>query len=476
MYNEEIKTFSEVEAFADHVKDATFNSMLRGSSVSDEDKLRRQAVYSEVAERYNQLKEDFKAFSGYAEIPILSNQYFNASMASYVRSFAGFFTIERSMDQPTALLWYNDLLGVTDNRVVLGNIGTEDLKGINARFMTSASFVEGQTEYSISTNKKLIPGTVELQFIHALEPNKVITIKEDRNGNLLASPGVLAPNADEKPCINYATGLITFTVGDGFKIATNDVYTVLGYEDIAGDPAFGQLTGPGNNRFKTDMKNIIVKSEPDMLIGENNLMAIAASQKAIGMSLEEITNLKLTELYTKLVNQKLAKGIIDSAMGNPVVIPMAQYKTQFMDYGSRLDAFQADLVDIDTALAKRTLKATRATAYLVGEEMGNWFMKLKQSGNWTPNTESTYINDLLGYYNGVPVCRHTDVESKVGYAVHKTPDGQLAPLMRGIYLPLTQTPTVGNYNNPSQFAKGIYYQEANEPIIPELIQKFCIED
>jgi hypothetical protein len=34
-----------------------------------------------------------------------------------------------------------------------------------------------------------------------------------------------------------------------------------------------------------------------------------------------------------------------------------------------------------------------------------------------------------------------------------------APLARGIYLPLTDTPTIGNYNNPTQMAAGIYYQE-----------------
>lgn len=474
--NEELRMFSEKGAFEEMIADQVYQSYLAGSSVSKVDAASRQKVYGEVMSQFNELKEAYKSFSGYQEIPILSNQYFNATMASYVRSFAGFLTIERAMDQPTSLLWYNDLLGVVDNRIVLPNIGKENLNGINARFQAQAPFVNGQSEYSISTNKKLIPGSVELQFIHALEPNKVITIKDDRNGNLLAPAGILGVNANDAVSINYATGLITFTVGDGFKIATNDSYSIIGFEDVAGDPAFGQLTGPGNNRFKVDMKNIVVHSEPDMLIGENNLMAIAASQKAIGMNPQEVTGQKLTELYTKLVNEKLTKGIIDNAMGNPVVIPMVDYVQKFTDYNSRLDAFQADLVEVNTAMAKRTYKATKATAYLVGEGMGNYFMKLKNTGNWTDNVDSTYINDLLGYYNGIPVLRHVMVGFNEGYAVHKTPGGELAPLMRGIYLPLTNTPLIGNYNNPSQFAQGIYYQESNEIIMPELITKFIIQD
>ena len=47
----------------------------------------------------------------------------------------------------------------------------------------------------------------------------------------------------------------------------------------------------------------------------------------------------------------------------------------------------------------------------------------------------------------------------------------VAPLARGIYMPLTDTPTIGNYNNPTQMAAGIYYQEGTRYMAPELVQK-----
>lgn len=469
-------TFSEKNALEELFQDSLFSEMLEKTSSSEEDMRNRQKVYSDVMENYENLQEAYKAFSGYAEIPILSNQYFNASMASYVRSFAGYLTVERAMDQPTTLLWYNDLLGVVDNRKVLPNIGPENLKGINGRFQTRGVLTPGSLTYQLATNKKLIPGSIEIQLCHAGNDKKV-TIKDDRQGNLLAPAGVLSVNPDGKPSINYGTGALIFTINEeGFKIVDGDTFTVLGFEDVAGDPAFGQLTGPGNNRFKVDMKNIQVVSEPDMLIGENNLMAIAASQKAIGMNPQEITGQKLTELYTKLVNEKLVDRLIDADMGNEFQINMSKYITKFTDYQSRLDAFGADLVNIDTLLARKTFKAVKATAYVVGEGMGNWFRKMRQTGQWTDNTDSTYINDLLGFYNGIPVLRHINVPFNTGYAVHKTPGGEIAPLMRGIYLPLTNTPLVGNYNNPSQMAQGVYYQEANESIFPELCQKFVISN
>ena len=96
-------------------------------------------------------------------------------------------------------------------------------------------------------------------------------------------------------------------------------------------------------------------------------------------------------------------------------------------------------------------------------------------GKWEKNTKMTYINDLLGWYNGIPVLRSTDVNEAAGegtfYAIHKTADGQMAPLARGIYMPLTDTPTIGNYANPTQMAAGIYYQEGTRYMAPELVQK-----
>ena len=91
----------------------------------------------------------------------------------------------------------------------------------------------------------------------------------------------------------------------------------------------------------------------------------------------------------------------------------------------------------------------------------------------------TYISDLLGWYNGIPVLRSIDIKENPGegtfYAIHKTKDGQMAPLARGIYMPLTDTPTVGNYNNPTQMAAGIYYQEGTKYMAQELAQKVTFQ-
>lgn len=458
---------NEVRLFSSKANDKMWNKVLRDGSNSAKTAALRKDTYAKVFSRYNDLKNSAKMFSGYNEFPLLSNQYFNATMASYVRSFAGFLTIERDMDQPTALLYYMDLLGVTNNRIVLPNIGKENLNNINARFTTSAVFGVGGAAQTITTGKKLIPGSVVLTIIPNGEVSKAIEIKDDRKGNLLAPAGVLS-----KGEVDYnAAGKIEFTVTDPetvTNIATSK-YSIIAYEDVAGTPEWNG-TAPGNNRFKLDMQNITVTSEPDMLVAESNLMAMASMQKAIGVNPQDIAGTKLTELYTKLINQKLVHCIMDNYEGN--VVQLDPEISKFTEFKSRLDCLATQLVDIDAALAKKSVKGIFATAYIVGENVASAFRKLKAIGNFVDNTESTYINDLVGHVNGIPVLRHTDIDPNVGYAIHKTADGQLAPVMRGIYLPLTNTPSIGNYQNPTQVAQGIYYQEANQSIVPELVQKF----
>lgn len=461
-----MKDINELRLFSAQSKTASWKNALSQGSVSDQDAAARMATYERIFSRYQGIKEKLRMFSGLADTPVLANQYFNATMASWVRSFAGFFTIERDMDQETALLNYLDLIGVTDNRKVLPNWGKENLEGINSRLEVSAPLIVGNQAYTLATGKKILPGSVEITLIHAADPTNKVIIKDNRKGGLISEPGVLTAGS-----VDYTSaGKIEFTLGSAFVIATNDSFNVSAVEDVAGNPEFNGIA-TGNNRFKLEQKYIQLHAEPGLLIGETNLMSIATMDKSVGVDIQSILGAKLTELYTKLINKKLVAALQNNYEGNIMEIPVTDWASTWYDYNSQLNAFIAQLVEIDTALAEKSVKGVYATAYVVGTELGNWFTKTKGIGAFTPVTDSSYINDLLGYINGVPVLRHTDINPKEGYAIHKTRDGFLAPLMRGIYLPLTNTPAVGSYQNPTQFATGVYYQEVNDSIVPELVQK-----
>lgn len=459
---------------------------LRCSSVSDTDAKLRASEYAKMFSRNDEMKDVFgqnegsllqKTFSGYAETPLLSTQYFNASVASYVSSFAGYMSVERDFDQPNGLFYWFDVLGVTDYRPVVPNLGPDSYQDINTMgSFTNNIEVAASASYDTLIGRKLIPGTVRIKVTTDTEKYELI---DNGQGALMAVAGKL--NASS---INYLNGKISFTLATALKgDATKESIVVVGKEDVTGTPSCtnGASNAHANDkRFIAKMQQIGLSTVPDMLVAEYNIAALGAMKKATNSDMATFLFTKLRELYTKVINYRLVSTLEQSYTGNVMEdLDLSQATTglssQFYDYRSRIDLFDAYLINVETALAKKAVKGVTTTAYIAGSNAANQFQKGRSIGKWEKNTKMTYINDLLGWYDGIPVLRSTDIAEQNNqgtfYAIHKTADGQMAPLARGIYMPLTDTPTIGNYNNPTQMASGIYYQEGVRSMAPELVQK-----
>jgi len=454
---------------------------LRNSSVSAEDANIRANEYAKMFSRNDEMKETFglatgsgllqKTFSGYAETPLLSNQYFNASVASYVSSFAGYMSIERDFDQPNGLFYWFDVLGVTDNRTVVPNLGPDSYSNINTMAGWTMNITPAKSK-TVVVGKKILPGTVRIKVV---DGNTKYELIDDGQGHFLSVPGVLVSGS-----ITYINGTISFELtaapsGDPASI------TAIGKEDVTGTPSnFTGSTANGfDKRFIAKMQQLALSTAPDMLVAEYNIAALGAMKKATGTDMATFLFTKLRELYTKLINYKLVSTLEQGYNGNTMAdlnLGVQEMSGQFHDYRSRVDLFDAYMVNVESALATKAVKGVKTTAYVAGNQAANQFQKGSVIGKWESNTKMTYINDLLGWYNGIPVLRSTDIQETgenqaTFYAIHKTADGQMAPLARGIYMPLTDTPTIGNYNNPTQMASGIYYQEGTRYMAPELVQK-----
>lgn len=445
-----------------NVANKKFFSLVRKSSVSKEDAENRIKVYSEVMKNNENIRTAMKNFSGFAEMPMLTNQYFNATVTANIRSFAGFICIERDMNQPTALLGYYDLLGVTDNRVVQPNTKYGNVSGLGTPVTKDGALAAGLA--SVNMGAKIIPGSVEI--IGEDGSGAEYVIRDDAKGNLIAAAGLL-----QSGTVDYVNGLIDWQMTNG---ALSTAFVAKAANDIAGDPTFASAPITDVNRFKLERKHVIAHALPQLLVGETDLMTLAGSEKGLGENIVSIMGAKLSEVYQRVINKNIIDVLVAGDTSTAYTINMTAAQSQFMDYQSRLDYFEAELIAVETELAKQSAVGVVATAYVVATDVANWFRRLKAKGSFKENTDSTFIDDLVGYYNDVPVLRHKELPLGTGYAVHKTHDGQLAPVIRGIFLPLTQTPMVGNYLNPTQQAQGLYYQEAFESIAPELCQKFIV--
>lgn len=469
---------------------------LRNSSVSAEDARLRGNEYAKMFSRNEELLDTFglsrgsmlqKTFSGYAETPLMSTQYFNASVASYVSSFAGFMSVERDFDQPNGLFYWFDVLGVTDYRAVVPNMGPDNYQGIQTmgQFETDLTITgtngAEQTEFSFTSGRVIVPGTVRVKI--STESGEKAEIVDNGQGSFMAVAGVL--DGTKPATINYMNGKIDFKLAEKFKMdkAKKDKITVIGREDAAGTPSChkdASNTHANDKRFLAKMQQIGLRTVPDMLVAEYNIAALGAMKKATGSDMATFLFTKLREIYTKTINYKLVNMLEGGYTGNVMSdLDLSSNSTslpsKFMDYRSRIDLFDAYLINVEASLATKAVKGVTTTAYVAGNMACNQFQKGGIIGKFKKNEKMSYINDLVGWYDGVPVLRSTDISEKEGegtfYAIHKTQDGQMAPLARGIYMPLTDTPTIGNYNNPTQMASGIYYQEGVTYMAPELVQK-----
>jgi len=463
---------------------------LINSSVSVEDANLRSREYAKMFSRNEDMKDIFglgngtnllqKTFSGYAETPLLSTQYFNASVASYVSSFAGYMSIERDFDQPNGLFYWFDVLGVSDMRSVIPNLGPDNYQDINTMGGFEMSLTPAaQTSWSATVGRKLIPGTVRVKIVEVSSGTTTkLELIDNGQGKFMAEPGVITAGT-----INYLSGKVDFTLSSAMTTDTGSSITIIGKEDVTGTPC--NTNGASNahandKRFIAKMQQIGLSTVPDMLVAEYNIAALGAMKKATGADMATFLFGKLREIYTKAINYKLVSTLEDGYMGDVLDdLDLSNTNTQiaskFHDYRSRVDLFDAYLINVETVLASKAVKGVDITCYVAGPQACNQFQKGGIIGKWQRNTKMTYISDLLGWYDGIPVLRSTDIQEDNGkgtfYAIHKTKDGQMAPLARGIYMPLTDTPTIGNYNNPTQMASGIYYQEGTKYMAQELVQK-----
>lgn len=456
---------------------------LVNSSVSHQDADCRSREYAKMFSRNQEISQMFgnsgnllqKTFSGYAETPLLSTQYFNASVASFVSSFAGFMSIERDFEQPTGLFYWFDVLGVTDLRQVIPNLGPDNYQDIQSMGgFTLEITPAAQTSFSSLIGRKIIPSSLRVKVTTESESYELI---DNGQGQFMAIAGKLNSSS-----INYLNGRVEFELASSLAgDAQKEKIVIVGKEDVTGTPCntVGASNAHANDkRFIAKLQQIALTTVPDMLIAEYNIASLGALKKATGSDMATFLFTKLRELYTKMINYKLVSTLEEGYVGNTMSdldLTQDNLTGKFLDYRSRIDLFDAYLINVESALATKAVKGVTTTAYVAGNAAANQFQKGQMIGKWEKNTKMTYINDLLGWYNGIPVLRSTDINEAAGegtfYAIHKTEDGQMAPLARGIYMPLTDTPTVGNYSNPTQMAAGIYYQEGTRYMAPELVQK-----
>lgn len=442
---------------------ADYTKGLAFASSNSRANLNRHKVYGEVLQNAANLRENGRKLGLFDDT---TSQDFNPStmgmalehisVKAMVNSIVGFTSVERSMQQFSQTFVYNDKITKTGAKV-MPMIGKDNPRGraedVVKMELTAAPF-------SLDLAKPIVPGHTSIQFSVA---GKTFTIVDDGKGNLLAPPASVSAAT-----IDYLTGKIdiTFTTEVTDSLVASDTISVKSVEERQDDNA--------DKRIKARQGYFTINAAVNNYDFELNIISSDMIAKQGGEKLlDELTQSVYDEQVID-INGKVVQAIMAGARGNVETIDVSTFSIQAGRFDSLMKTFNLGIATIDSKLAAKTYKMVNATSYIVGRGLANLFMAMEDQYGWVPN-KSGYVNDIVGFYKGRAVIRHLDVAEYEGYAIHKTEDGNLAPTAYGIYLPITNAPLVGNFQNVQEVAGGIYSVDGVSQLATDLIVKFKVE-
>lgn len=444
-------------------------------SVSDEDMQLRTAAYMNAMAETSRLEDMVlqsgahrrvaKQYAFAAGAPgmgaadLRGTTIFPATILSYVSSIAPIFAVERNMDTIRAELQFMDFYSLVTGDIIVPNLGKDAPFGVNDFIQDLSSSVDGATTaFSVTAGVSLIPSSVVIKITDAT--NAIQVVHDNGSGVLLGAPGLLTVGT-----VNYKQGQIDFTFATAPAAGTKLVVSAT--QDQPSEDSVDKLAG--------ESKYFSVTAAPIMIPIVRNIISDAAMNKQGVIDPNTLyTNLIQTQ-YTKLVNSMVADTIINSYEGDTYTADLSNFDLAAGMYNTFIRTFQSLLVAGQTQLGKQTYKGSTITGILAGTAIANVFEYMTAEEGWTPNTQLQYFKDLIGWYKGVPVVRW---EEGIGedelYLTHKTPDGQLAPVIRGMYLSPSDLPEIGNFNNASQITNGMFSLEGTRYTTSKLVVKLKI--
>jgi len=436
-----------------------FNKGVRLSSSTKMVSEHRKNVYEKVMENESALRSVARSLGYFSAMDdanpaTLGVALKEASLKAYINSIVGYIAVESPMTQMQELKVYTDVVTKSGAKV-LPMIGV-DAPRTRSEHKATFPMTPAGTTFEFDLVQQITPGSV---LITLTLNGATTTVVDDRRGKLLAQGGVLTTGT-----ITYATGKINIVTAVAAILDDNAIINC----------AFDKTVDLSSGRTKAKQGYYNIAAGVNKFEFEADLIASMITQKTVGTDI--VAKLKQSVYDEQIlgINNSLVKAITEGYAGNTLTIDLSTFSIAAGLFDSLLRVFISGLVSVDSALAARTYKVIAATAYIVGKGLSDLFESLDADQGWVANTTG-YVNGLVGFYKGRAVIRHLDLDDYEGYAIHKTPEGELAPVALGILLPATDLPLVGNFNNTNEVAGGIYSVDGAVPLELELAQKFVLE-
>jgi hypothetical protein len=423
----------------------------------------RKKVYFDAMENLDllrQLNAKMRNFDASGELNAVENlapsamgvALAEATMKAQINSIVGYVAIERSMTQMSQMMVYRDII-TKAGASVMPLIGPDDPR-TRANKTYNAALTAGTT-YSVTLDK-MVAGSLAITLVI---DGHTYPAMDDRKGNILAKGGLLADGSQ----INYETGKLDLVFADA--VAATDTIKIC--------YALNKEAAQGNDRTTLKQGYFNINAHINKFEFEADLITAMISQKTVGGDVIAELQQSVQDEQILSINNQLVDTLRANYAGTTMSIDLSAFSIEGGFFDSLLKVLNAGLQAVDNAMAARCYKVVAATSYIVGNGAATLFQSLEDAQGWVANA-SGYVNDVIGFYKGRAVIRHLHCDDFECYAIHKTPNGQLAPLGYGILLPATNLPLVGNFANTNEIASGIYSVDGTNTVAMPLVQKFTI--
>lgn len=330
----------------------------------------------------------------------------------------------------------------------------------------------------------LVAGTTELVWT------------EEESGSAAAEPKVVAFTST---ALKPEDGVETVLIKDGSKIKSAKVTLADGKIEIeAGEAVDGKLSivycvdriaeSDGANTLKlrpqldskeiTATENRIILQTSVEVQAQMNKIYRENSQYGVDVDYGKRAIDQVVMLYTYYIDLNVIRALWEGAKNLPfsASISLSGYATP--DYTSFAATKNDRIAHFVRTLCSAMLSKTGlAVTALVVDEQGA-LMLASDAENFKDEPAFRQRRDgLVGYYNNIPVIRNVYLNDKVEtnhgivLGVHKSLNGEAAPVAFGEYLSPYSTIAAVNPMNPGELSQALFSQTATECVVPEFIVK-----
>jgi len=410
--------------------------------------------------------------AGYADVSSVQTiGAIDVTIMTLANSLVPFLAVDRAMSNPIDTIYFSDMVavnsaaGVSAGDTVIGNFTPPNTAVRLGPATLSLTTVAGGTgPVTLSFGYPLVPGNTVVTLIISSVTYVGQDFKSDGN--------VYFTGTSVTATVDYVGGTITTSsVVSGNSV--NGVVLLDVSKDETGTNVLKVKPLYTATQLVTSPKNLIYEQNAANSMYMNRILATA---KAVGgLDYASLHFNRVNNIYIDDVNRDILRALIAASASDSSVttLDLSTY-TVSSQAGSKNDLVARFFIAMRTAFLAKT---GVAPTVIVTSTRGSAELESHPTKFVANPDFYQVLNGLVGYFDGMPVFRHNYMDfaetstHATFYMAAKLPDNSSGTLAFGEFLPLTQTATVGNFDNPIESATGFFSQVGTATIQNTLVKK-----